>query len=389
LTEFREAKPIRHGFDRLTRLDEARQALLEYCQPVRATKVEIGGALGFVAADAILAKQALPSEAIALRDGFAVASLETIGASAYAPAFAMSPPRWVACGDPLPPSTDAILPAFAVQDANLPVEILAQAASGDGVRRQGDDVQLGAEIVAAGGKLNPLHLALLRAQGIESIDVRQPRLKILVRNDLPRGDLIGPVLREYAKALGASSEIIAVDMSDVASFSERLAHIDADLIVSIGGTGFGEHDHAAEALLQAGSLLVHGLAMHPGETGGCGFVAGTPQHHPIPVILAPGRLEAAFAIWLSLIQPCLCKMMAIAPQRPTGPSPLSRKITSNPGVADIVLLRRAIIDAKSFWEPLASGDLPWHALAYAEAWHMIAPESEGYQAGHLLCAEEI
>ncbi len=331
----------------------------------------------------------MPSEVIALRDGFAVAALETIGASAYAPAFALTSPPWVACGDALPPSTDAILPSHAVQYSNLPVEILAQAAPGDGVRRQGDDFRLGAEIIAAGEKLTPIHFALLRALGVTSVSVRTPQVKILVRRDPPQGDFIGPVLRGLARALGASSETDAVDMNDIKAFSQTLTNIDADLIISVGGTGFGEYDHAADALRQSGSLLIHGLALHAGETGGCGSIAKSGSSDATPVILAPGRFEAAFAIWLSLARPCLCQMMKAAPKRLGAALPLSRKITSNPGIADIVLLRHITIDAKIFWEPLASGDLPWHALAQAEAWHIVPPESEGYPAGHLMGAEEI
>jgi molybdopterin biosynthesis enzyme len=389
LTDFREAKPIKHGFDRLTSLDEAHKALLDYCKPVKSISKPIEDAVGFVAAETILATGAMPSEAIALRDGFAVAALETIGASAYAPVFLLSPPQWVACGDALPPSADAVLPSHAVQDSNLPVEILSQAAPGDGVRRQGDDFGLGAEIIAAGEKLNSIHSALLQASGIASVSLRTPRLKILARNDLPQGDLIGPVLRGLARALGVSVEVRAIDMSNVETLSQTFADIDADLLISIGGTGFGDHDHAADALRQSGSLLVHGLALHPGETGGCGLIGKPGSAGSIPVILAPGRFEGALAVWLSLAQPCLRGLMGAVPKRLGERLPLSRKITSNPGIADIVLLRPMTIDAKTLWEPLASGDLPWHALAKAEAWHMIAPDSEGYPAGHLVCAEEI
>jgi molybdopterin biosynthesis enzyme len=385
--EFREAKPNRRGFDRLTPLEDAREALLGICQPTASMEKPVEQAVGSIAAKTIISPAPLPSAAIALRDGFAVRALETIGASTYTPAFAVSPPQWIAAGDSIPLSADAILPAHAVQEKMVPIEILAQAAPGEGVRFQGDDFRANTVIVAVGERIQPIHAALLFACGMNTINVRAPRVAFLIRNDLPHADLTGQCLFQLAKTFGASAEIVAIDMSDVAVFSETLAHIDTDLIVSIGGTGFGDTDHAAEALQSAGSLLVHGLAIRPGETGGCGSVAGASR--PIPVILVPGRLEAAFAIWVSLVRPCLCEMMAIALQKPTDPLPLARKITSNPGVADIVLLRRASIDAKTYWEPVATGDLPWHALMRAEAWHIVPPESEGYPAGALLTAEEI
>lgn len=344
-------------------------------------------AIGYAAAETLLSPSPVPAETIALRDGFALAALDTVGASAYAPAFALTSPQWVSCGDPLPQSIDAILPSHAVRDTSQPIEILAQATPGDGVRFSGDDCRARIMMIAAGETINPFHLALFRTMGVETINVRIPRLAIIVRNDLPHGDFIGPGFRAMAKTLGASTEILAIDMSDITAFGQKLAEIDADLIIAIGGTGFGESDCTASALAQAGSVLVHGLAMHPGETAGFGFVSNSSGS--IPVIMAPGRLEGAFAVWLALVKPCLCKVAAATPKLPGEILPLVRKITSNPGVSDIVLLRRASIDGKTHWEPLASGDLPWHALARAEAWHIVPPESEGYPAGALLCGEEI
>lgn len=361
--------------------------LLSYCRLAKRTPLPVDEAMGYAAAETVISPSPVPAGPIALRDGFAVAALDTVGASAYAPAFALTPPQWVSCGDGLHQSTDAILPSHAVRDTSQPIEILAQATPGDGVRFSGADLGAFIAIIVESETINPLHLALFRATGIKSINVRIPRLAIIVRNDLPQSDFIGPALLAMAKKLGASAEVIAIDMSDLKAFSQRLAAIDADLIITIGATGFGEGDCTASALAQVGSVLVHGLAMHPGETTGFGFVSKSSGS--IPVIMAPGRLEAAFAIWLALARPCLCEMAAAAPKTRGETLPLARKITSNPGVSDIVLLRRASIDGKIHWEPLASGDLPWHTLAYAQAWHIVPPESEGYPAGALLCGEEI
>ncbi len=377
----------RRSFDQLSALGDARQVLLSYCRLTKSTPMPVDEAMGYVTAETVISPGPVPAEAIALRDGFAVAALDTVGASAYAPAFALTPPQWVSCGNQLPQSTDAILPAHAVRETSQPIEILAQATPGDGVRFSGGDLGTRIVMIAEGETIKPLHLALFRATGIATIHVRIPHAAIIIRNDLPQGDFIGPAFRTMAKTLGASVEILAIDMSDLKILAQTLAAIDTDLIIAIGGTGFGESDCTASALAQVGSVLVHGIAMHPGETAGFGFVSKSSGS--IPVIMAPGRLEAAFAVWLALAKPCLCEMAATTPKARGETLPLARKITSNPGVSDIVLLRRASIDGKTHWEPLASGDLPWHALVRAEAWHIVPPESEGYPAGALLCGEEI
>ncbi len=379
-----EANPIARGFDRLTSLDAARSAVLSCALPVAAEKKSLDQALGCRAAETITAPSSLPHTDIAIRDGYAVAAEESLGASPYTPALRLTAPLWVSSGDALPTGTNALLPAPAVQADTLPVEVFMQVATGEGVRVKGSDLREGATIIASGERIKPLHIAMLRALGIKDVAVRRPRLMILVGNTLPLGDLIGPVCRAMATELGVQAEVLPLAMQDKQALAKALRTVDSDMIFSVGGTGFGDGDHSANVLRQAGTLLVHGLALHPGETAGCGFVPRRSGN--IPVILAPGRLEAALAIWLALAKPCLRHMSAATPAQ-IETWPLARKITSNPGLADIVLLRRLGNRDTIFWEPLATGDLPWHVLLHADAFHIVPPESEGYAAGETLAAE--
>ncbi len=341
-------------------------------------------ALGYIAADATIAPAALPHTAIALRDGFAIAAEASLGASPYTPALSLTPPPWISSGDVLPPGTNAVLPAHAVQDTVLSAEIFMQVAPGEGVRVTGSDLPEGTALINKGERIKPLQIALLRALGIKDIALRRPRLAILVGRNLPVGDLSGPICCAMAAELGVQTEILPLAMQDTTAVTKAFQTVNADLIFSVGGTGFGDGDCSADALRQAGTLLAHGLALHPGETASYGFVQRGPGS--IPVILAPGRLESALAIWLVLAKPCL-RQMSAAGSAPLETWPLARKITSSPGLADIVLLRRLRNRDKINWEPLATGDLPWHALTHADAFHIVPPESEGYAAGEPLSAE--
>ena len=71
-----------------------------------------------------------------------------------------------------------------------------------------------------------------------------------------------------------------------------LAAESADAIVAIGGTGSGRNDTSVRTLAREGRVAVHGMALTPGETAAFGFVG------PRPVLLLPGRLDAALAVWL-------------------------------------------------------------------------------------------
>jgi molybdopterin biosynthesis enzyme len=70
--------------------------------------------------------------------------------------------------------------------------------------------------------------------------------------------------------------------------------------------------------------------------------------------------------------------------------PLARKIISNPGVSALVLLRQiAGADSAQLWEPLATGELAWRAMAAADAWLLVDPPSEGYAAGACVFAHDL
>jgi molybdopterin biosynthesis enzyme len=117
---------------------------------------------------------------------------------------------------------------------------------------------------------------------------------------------------------------------------------------------------------------VHGIGLTPGETTAFGF-AGTR-----PVLLLPGRLDAALAVWLTLGRRLLHRLAGGRTfDDPAETLTLARKLVSTVGLAEVVAVGRSG-DAV---EPLASKYLPFSALGRADGWVLVPPESEGYSAG--------
>src|SRR5262245_56472669 len=97
---------------RLAPLAEIQARIAAIAQPVPARGISCAAARGSgVAADVAWAAP-LPSQALALRDGFAVASHSVTDAGPYAPV--PLAPVWVETGAPLPPAADAVLAPDAV-----------------------------------------------------------------------------------------------------------------------------------------------------------------------------------------------------------------------------------------------------------------------------------
>jgi molybdopterin biosynthesis enzyme len=81
-----------------------------------------------------------------------------------------------------------------------------------------------------------------------------------------------------------------------------------------------------------------------------------------------------------VLRPCLDHLTAAAAEPPSWRAPLTRKIASAVGVAELALLRMS----SEGLEPLAVADLTLAALCAADAWLLVPAGREGYRAGEVV-----
>lgn len=367
------------GFGRLTSLPQSLAALAPFCQPVAPVSSPIETAAGRIAAAPLYAPAPLPPFPVALRDGWAVRARETIGASSAAPCFASAPPARIAFGGAAPPDADAVLAPNSVDGTAVPPEIFETAAQGEGLRLRGSDFTAGAVIGAEGEVLRPDRAALLRLAGIGAVSVRIPRIAILAAEG--GGDWIAAMARRE----GADCEVIPLGGE-----GRRTKPAAADLWLAIGEAGRVE----LESLAARGPVASHAVATRPGQAI-CGIVSTPSAPDGAPFVLTPERFECVFTAWLLLARPCLRSLAGSRICDPRRSLPLTRKIVSNPGWSDLVLLRvnrlpnevENLPDGGEAWEPLACADIAWSAIARADAWLAVEADSEGYASGQPVFAE--
>jgi molybdenum cofactor synthesis domain-containing protein len=363
--------PFHRRLSRLVPLDTALSGLAPRLSPVEPMIVPVREALGRVLAVPLVAPGAVPSAAIALQDGFAVSAADVQGASPFAPVLVPSASA-VEAGCPLPPGADAVIAAHLVPSARGGRDAVGEVFPGEGTLSAGDDLLAGAVIRAAGELLRPVDLVAAVAAGVGEIAVRSPRVAVLVTGaeiSVDR-DALGPMLAAAMEKAGAAPVAVSLLPDDEQSIAAAMREADADLVLVTGGTGLGGSDRSVAALEEAGTPLVHGIAIRPGTTAALGHV-GT-----VPVILLPGRPAECFGALLVLALPTLRRRAGMA--EPAGRRlRLSRKIASQAGFAEITLLRRESGSA----EPLATGALPLSAIAAADGYAVIAAGSEGFDAG--------
>lgn len=354
----------------LTPLDAAMAMLAKMLKPVTPVDVPLTRAVDCFAASNPVLDRALPEMDTAISDGWALRAHDIVGASSYSPVLLSNAPRWVEAGDRMPDDCDCIVDADLIERVGPSYQVIGEVIPGKGVRRKSDDAVAGSLIVGAGERINARHVALAQVAGLETLQVRRPRVRVLdvaSRNgDVSASTMIANFLeREGAEVI--PDKCLA---RDVSAISSALSNNDCDLIVTIGGTGEGRSDATIEALSSVGQTLAHGLALRPGRTSAIGAV------NDVPVICVPGAVDQAFGVWLALIEPAFDLLVARAP-RISISGKLAQKISSSAGLSEIALLKHE----NGLLMPIGAGTLALSAIASAHAWTMIPGNSEGFAAG--------
>lgn len=298
--------------------------------PLPPIRMPLGGALGMVLAEDVVADIDVPGFASSAMDGYAVRSTDLAGASETSPvrlrlagdvpagAEPGAPVEPGACskimtGGPIPPGADAIVPWEDTEALGPEIAIFVEQPAGKHVRPAGEDMRAGARALDAGTTLRALHLGVLAMLGRTEVRVHhRPRLSVLstgeelVQPGLPlragqvydsNQTLLG-ALAEAAGGIVVRSGTVGDDPDAVATWLREASAI-SDLIVTSGGASVGEHDWMRAVLARDGELMLWRVAMKPGKPIVFARVAG------VPVLALPGNPGSVYACAHTFMQPAV------------------------------------------------------------------------------------
>jgi|SRR5215207_2728882 len=354
---------------RLAPLPDVQAAVDRLALPVAARALDLVVAAGRVLAADLVVAAPQPVAAVAVRDGWAVRADLVADAGPYAPIPVF--PLWVDAGDPLPDDTDAVLPPDAVVTTRSAQEAIAPAFPGEGALAVLDGGH-GTALRRAGEFLRAIDIAALRAAGVARVGVREPMVTIVSTNRQvsAAADAVAPLIAAALEAAGGRAHVMRASVA-AGALESALLDGGADAVVTIGGTGQGRGDRAIAVASAHGEIAMHGMGIKPGDTAALASVGAR------PVLMLPGRLDAALAVWLLVGRRLLGCLTGDKGEEVPLTATLSRKIASTIGLAEVVLVRRRGERA----EPMDSAALAVPAMAQADGWVLVAPESEGYPAG--------
>lgn len=369
----------RHRDQRITRLAPLADVLSFLhvkVKRVAARRMDVAAAAGRILAQDVTAPQEMPSQAIALRDGYALRAETTADASPYGPAPLPARPARLNTGSALPEGHDCIAPPDAIEGNGALAQVTTPLAPGDGVLPAGGDMLQGQVLCRAGAMLRARDCILLAACGVGAVQVCAPRIEIV--SDARADDtIVGSAVAILALAVAAQGGVAIVENG--ATLSGAFGSAQADAVIGIGGTGCGENDRSVQTLAGCGEVAFHGIGLMPGETTAVGLAADK------PVLILPGRIDAALAGWLMLGRPLLRLMSGARAATPGSSAKLTRKIASTIGIVDIA----PVLCSDAGAEPLAGAYWPLQAILRANGVVVVPAGSEGFPAGAQVTVETL
>jgi molybdopterin molybdotransferase len=319
----------RHGREvTLTPLADYLSAVLRGLRALPPLDLEITQAHGNVLAEDVLAPSPVPAFDHAAIDGYAVRSEDVTAAKANAPvrlnvvgdlvASSWRPVRLtqgtcfsVAAGAPLPAAADAVVPAASTDQGMAAVEVYVAPKRGQGLRRAGEEIPVGAVIGRSGAYVTPALVAVLAAAGVGHLVVRpRPRVVIIATGDEPGQvvDANSHALTSAAAEAGAHAYRVGICDDDPEGLRGLLEDqmLRADLIVTTGGTGLGPGDMVRRILSRKettrAAVTFTDLSVYPCTTLGYGTI-GNQGGDTVPIVCLPGDPGSALIGFEVLARP--------------------------------------------------------------------------------------
>ena len=224
-------------------------------------------------------------------------------------------------GAPIPAGADAVVMQEDCELQGDRVQINVRPLPGQWIRRAGEDVTLGATVLASGSRLTPASLGLAASIGMALLPVRRrPRVALFSTGDeLVMPGQVAPAdmkpgaiynsnrffLRALLLRLGCEVTDLGIvpDRLDATVQALRSAASEHDLILTSGGVSVGEEDHIKPAVQALGSLALWQIAIKPGKPFAYGRVQDT---HFIGL---PGNPVSSYVTFLLLVRPFLLKLL--------------------------------------------------------------------------------
>jgi molybdopterin molybdotransferase len=317
-------------------LEEVRQNILERIPVLPAEEVDLHLAGGRTLARSVQSTDAIPPFDNTAMDGFVVRFEDIAEASEESPV-TLPVTAIIEAGMPgdqplnpgeamriytgavIPPGGTAVVPfEICQQEGREAVTFTRPAADGAHIRRQGEDVPQGGDVLSAGTRLSPAAIGLLASVGATRVSVYQaPRVAVhssgneLVPIDsaLTPGKIRNSNLYSLCArlnswgAIAVPRPVLSDDLESIRLGLQETLDEKPDAIITTGGISAGDLDYIREVAREMGEdVHIRKVAMKPGKPLVDGTLGG------VPFFGLPGNPAACLVSFEMFVRPALARM---------------------------------------------------------------------------------
>jgi molybdopterin molybdotransferase len=299
-------------------------------------------------------------------------------------------------GGMMPAGTDTVIIQEHVEATENSVTIDGSTPAGRNVRKAGEDIRAGEQVIEAGTLITPAHVGLMASLGIDGLSVvRKPRVAYFSTGDELRalethaGQTLGDgelfdSNRHTIFAMLARMDVELIDMGLVPDNPQATRDVfedaasRADLIISSGGVSAGAADFVSDTLAELGDVSFWKLAMRPGRPLAFGQV-GDAHFFGLP-----GNPVAVMVTFYEFVKPALLRLMGVQHTEPFTVSANSAEpIRKSPGRVEY---QRGILQIAENGQAIVrltgkQGAGRLSSMCQANCLIVLPPESDGIKAG--------
>ncbi len=325
--------------------------------PLQTEEPPLTDAIGLRVGKDVLSLEEHPPFDRSLRDGYALFSRDTTGASSGNPAFlkvkgfipmGKTPDFALSAGEAAGISTGGCLPEGAdavlmMEDSSIladMLEVRRSLQSGENIMRRAEEIRAGEKILKKGELLDFRSINLLSSFGFSSVPVIGTKAAILSTGDelvppgttpLPPGkirDANGGMIAAILQDQGFTWKHLGIVPDDPEQLNSRVSEAleEQDIIFLSGGSSVSSRDFTSTTLesLKDPGLVVRGLNISPGKPT---LVGGNLKRRKLAIGLPGHPLSCAVVMW-TFVMPLL---MALINGHERGEDELFQKVELEAG----------------------------------------------------------
>lgn len=346
----------------LVAVGEALATVLEHTVPLGTNRMPITETLGQVLAENIISQREHPPWNNSAMDGYAVQWQDIKNATPEQPielkvtgevqagGMATSPVNGgeamqIMTGAPVPAGADSVVRVEDTEQADDSVYIMKPCKQGGNIRLKGEDVQLGAQVIAANTRVRPAEIGMLATAGHVWASVHQkPKVSILATGDelAEPGDILSPekiinsntfsIAAQVTEA-GGQPVILKAAKDTKADLEAKVRQtLKADIAIIVGGVSVGKYDFVKDVLHELGcEMKFWRVKMRPGHPVAFGVLSN--GQDKTLLFGLPGNPVSCMVAFYQFTLPAIRNMMGLTHDLvlPQVEAIMEQTITNRPG----------------------------------------------------------